>query len=200
MKKIKISEVQQYKIKVTIFILSIFMLLFLGLILIKKSFSSYVSDSDINLNIASAVYVFEEDLQTFTLNLGGMIPSDEPYVYQFSIANYTTEKRSDVNIEYTISALATTNLPLSYELYRNENYDDPGAVDIITSNEIVSDSDSTWYRKIDVSTVYNMYFNSNTSDIYYLVVYFPKVYSETISFQGVIENIEVSVNSKQIVG
>lgn len=189
----------QYKFKFVLFAFFILLLLSLFLFLIKKSFSSYVSDSDMLLNIEKALYILEEGELEFNIDVDGIIPNDAPYVYNFSISNFNDNDRSDVDITYDISLVSTTNLPLRFELYRNENYSDEDATNIISTNELVNDVDGSWYRYMKVDESYNFYYETDTTDTYTLLIYFPKSYASSTVYEGVMDNIEININSKQIV-
>lgn len=193
------KEIFQYKIKFIILILFIVLLLALFLLFIKKSFSSYVSDSDLLLNIDHALYIFEEGEINFNIDTDGIVPSDEPYVYTFTLSNYNSAERSDVDISYTIELLSTTNLPLRFELYRNQSYLDSDATNIISLNELVQDEDNSWYRSMKVADSFNFYYSVDSIDTYYLLIYFPKSYSSTIDYEGVMDNIEIKIESEQII-
>lgn len=193
------KEIRQYKLKFILLILFIVLLLTLFLLFIKKSFSSYVSDSDMMLNIDHALYIFEEEKINFNIDTDGIVPSDEPYVYTFTLSNYNSSERSDVDISYTIELLATTNLPLRFELYRNESYLEEDATNIISVNELVQDEDASWYRSMKVDDSFKFYYSVDSIDTYYLLIYFPKSYSSTMDYEGVMDNIEIKIESEQII-
>jgi len=149
-----------------------------------------------------AVYVVETDYQTMDVKLDNMVPRLLPYTYTFSVSNFDEEKRTDVEIEYKIIIRATTNLPLIYELYMGESYDDPGAKNLLQGSlEIIQDEDDTFFIILTAPPEFFGYEYDETN-VYQLVVYFPETY-ESISYKGaeyqdLIENIEINVNSKQV--
>lgn len=180
-----------------ILVLFLFSLAFLSFL--NKSFASFVSEADIKLESQTAIYLFKDDYQNFNLNLEGLIPRDSKYIYKFTVANYDEEKRSDVNIEYKLKILTTTNLPLSFKVYKNELPTEEGATNIISEDEVLTDSGGAWYRRLTFNDSYNLYYNSNSKDTFYIEVDFPKHYASNISYQGLIDNIEILIDSKQIV-
>ena len=129
----------------------------------------------------------------------GIIPSDDPYTYNFSVSNYNEQKDSDVDISYHIRIRTTTNLPLIIELYRNEEYDDVGATNILLSADDVRDADGACYHVYDSSADYNLYYANETTDIYSLVIYFPETYSADETYANMIDNIEITLESKQMI-
>lgn len=195
-KKIKYLE---YKKRFLLFILMILLLLILALFLLKETYSKYVTDVNIDANITNAMYVFEDGKMSFNIDLNDIIPRTSPYVYTFSVANYNEGDRSDVDIEYTLGMITTTNMPLTYQLYRNENYDSPGATNIISSSSVVKDLDNAWYNKFMVNGTYSMNRSVNKKDIYYLVIYFPSAYSTNSAYADSIDNIEVTIKSYQVI-
>ena len=100
-------------------------------------------------------------------------------------------------MEYDLKIRTTTNLPLEYRLYSNQNYNDTDALNIITSDEITQDEDGTYFRIIKTNTE-SFSYKEKKENIYQLVVYFPQKYN-TINYQDIIEGIEISVDSKQVI-
>ena len=100
-------------------------------------------------------------------------------------------------MEYDLTIRTTTNLPIEYELYKNEQYTNDAAQSIIKSDDIVQDDDNTYFRVITTETETFSY-NEAKKNIYQLVVRFPAKYN-TINYQDIIEAIEITVDSKQII-
>ena len=55
------------------------------------------------------------------IKLTDLIPSNDKYVYTFSIQNYKDNDICEVDMIYDVLIKTTTNLPLNYELYLNDN-------------------------------------------------------------------------------
>lgn len=100
-------------------------------------------------------------------------------------------------MEYDLTIRTTTNLPIEYELYKNDQYTNATAQNIIKSDDIVQDDDSTYFRVLTTETETFSY-NEAKKNIYQLVVRFPEKYN-TINYQDIIEAIEITVDSKQII-
>ena len=144
-----------------------------------------------------ALYIINEDYQSMNVFLDEMIPREEPYLYNFTIANFNNAGvRSDIDIEYTLIIRTTTNLPLIFELYLNEAHDDLGATNIITSNTVVQDEYGTFFR---IMTMDPEQFGTIEDEInfYQLVVFFPGSFN-TQEYQNIIEGIEIRLESVQI--
>lgn len=177
-------------------------LLVLCLLVIARIFvlvlSKYESISNSYANVGIAFYLLKEDYKTMTLNLDSILPRDNKYVYEFAIGNQEGEEMAEVDIEYELSLRTTTNLPLTYELYMNEQYTDDGAISIIKENTAEKDEHGTYFRTITTEPIYLSYKEGKTN-LYQLVVYFPANYNQEI-YQDIIELIEINVNAKQVTG
>lgn len=186
------------KLKVVIKLLILLLSLILMIKVIRITLSKYETISTSTANIDVAFYVVREDYQTMTLNLGTILPQDNPYVYTFSVSNKDQNNNiAETNIEYDLQIKTTTNLPQTYELYMNESYTNENSTNIITSNEIVADTDGTYFRTINTNTE-NFVFTEAKTNVYQLVVYLPSIYN-SINYQDIIENIEISISSRQVI-
>lgn len=159
--------------------------------------SKYRSEADSIAEVDIAFYLLSEDYKTMTLNLDSLFPQDNVYVYTFSIGNQEGKKKAEVDIEYELSLRTTTNLPLTYKLYMNEEYNKKDAKDIIQSNEIYLDEDGTYFRKMTTQKM-ELKYTEPTTNIYQLVISFPSNYN-TENYQDIIEAIEISIDGKQII-
>ena len=61
------------------------------------------------------------------------------------------------------------------------------------------DADGAWYKLYTESDDYPMSYNSNTKDIFTLVIKFPRSYAVDTTYVDITENIEVIINSKQVI-
>lgn len=180
------------KIKVFFIILSFFLVVYI----IISTFSKYTSNASSNPDIQTAVYLLKEDHQSMNISLNSMLPGQTPYVYNFSISNNDGVNRLETNLEYYLKIKTTTNLPLEYELFLNQDYQNPSSTNIIKTNVVEQDSDGTYFRKIETDKK-NFGFISNEQNIYTLVIYFDSQYNN-INYQNIIESIEIEIDSKQV--
>ena len=79
----------------------------------------------------------------------------------------------------------------------NQEYTDSNAVNIVKTNEIKQDDDGTFFRYITVEKEILNYDTPKTNT-YQLVIHFPENYN-TEEYQDIIEMLEITVNSKQII-
>lgn len=159
--------------------------------------SKYESESNSNANVDIAFYLLKEDYKQMTLNLASLFPQNDAYVFKFSIGNEEGDKVAETDLEYNLTLRATTNLPLTYELYMNQEYDASDATSIIVDNSVNIDDDGTYFRTMTTDTITLKYTEPKTNQ-YQLVIHFPANYNTT-NYQDIIEALEITVDSKQII-
>lgn len=189
--------INKKRIKLVIKLLILALTLLLISKLINFTFSKYESYSKTNTNVDLAFYILNKDFKTMTLNLDSLFPSDEPHVYTFSIGNTDGKDNAQTDLEYNLTIRTTTNLPIEYELYMNQNYTDSDATSIIKTNTVDKDESGTYFRTITTDTI-TLKYTDITTNIYQLVLKFPAIYNTT-DYQDIIEAIEINVDSRQII-
>ena len=175
-----------------------FLIIFLAIKLFQIAYASYESIAKLNANINKALYIIQEGDMEFNIDLNKIEPSNEPYIYKFSVSNFDGNKHSQVDLEYQLDLRTTTNLPLTYKLYRNENYDDPNATNLFENVQIVQDTDGAWYNLAEGKDKYEFLYTETKTDIYTLVINFPKEYKNKLDYADNIDNIEIEIKSNQI--
>ena len=199
-KKIQNIPYMKEKIRFLLFVLVLFLIFFLARYLLGIALARYELRAQINSNIDKALYIFEDEKISFNLEPEGIIPSADPYVYKFSISNFTETKESDVDISYTVQVRTTTNLPITIRMYRNELYNAVGATNIFNGGaQIGQDVDSAWYRLYDSGVTYEMAYQNHVTDVYTMVIDFPISYAQNQNYANSIESIEVTIDSRQII-
>jgi len=160
--------------------------------------SKYDSTATSKAKASIAFFLIEEGTYEKSLPLGKIVPSKEKYVYPFTISNYKDNKITDVAIDYTVTFITTTNLPLTYEVYKNENHTNSGAKNIISSQEIYQDENNVYYNKITIDDIGSFSFKENQTDIFNLVVSFDEKYQNNpTNYNGYIDLVKVVVDAKQ---
>lgn len=200
LQKFKKENIQYYeqKKRLLIVVLVMFLLIVLAVKLFQIAYASYESTAKLNANINKALYIIQEGDMDFNIDLNKIEPSNEPYIYKFSISNFDGNKHSQVDLEYQIDLRTTTNLPLTYKLYRNENYDDPNATNLFENVQIVQDTDGAWYNLAEGKDKYEFLYAETKTDIYTLVINFPKEYKNKLDYADNLDNIEIEIKSNQI--
>lgn len=164
-------------------------------ILLNRTFAKYKTEATSQAEIQAAFYLLKDEYQTAEVKLDSLEPRDDEYVYSFSVSNNKSNKRTETSLEYELKIVTTTNLPLSYKLYKNEDY--KTGTNIITSDTILPDEYGTFFRTICTEKEIFTY-SENKTNIYTLVVKFPKEYNKT-EYQDIIEAIVIEIESKQLI-
>lgn len=176
---------------IILFFLFIFNFIGIGL-------SKYDSTAISRAKASIAFFLIEEGTYEKSLPLGKIIPSKEKYVYPFTISNHNDTQITDVAIDYKITFITTTNLPLTYEVYKNENYTNKDAKNLVSNQEIYQDENKVYYNKITIDDTGSFSFDVNQTDIFNLVVKFDEKYqSNPDNYSGYIDLVKVIVDAKQ---
>lgn len=183
-------------------ILKVDILLIILLTLINTipiTLSRYDSTGIGNASTNIAFYLLKPDYNTTNIKLTTLTPSDTPYVYTFTVSNYDGNKRSEVDLEYTLKLITTTNLPLVYKLYKNEDYTSNNSTNLVTNNNtlVEKDADDTYFKYITLEKEY-LYYNTPKQNTYTLLVYYTKA-SANFKYQNTVESIRVEIDSNQMV-
>lgn len=185
------------KIRLYIKMLIIIFCFIIGIQIFTLTISRYESKTASNADIDIAFYLFKEDYKSMNLNLGKIVPREEPYIYIFEITNEEDGKIADIDLEYSLELRTTTNLPLNYKLYMNEDYKNQNSNNMIISQIDEKDEYGTYFKKIKTDNQILLH-GQAMSNIYTLVVEFPKQYNVE-QYQDILEFVEINVNSTQII-
>lgn len=161
-----------------------------------QSYAKYESSIKLSSNVDKAVYLLKDEKLAFNIDPSAIVPSNDPYIYRFTVSNYNGTTEGDMNIKYYVQLKTTTNLPITVKLYRNQEYSS-SATNIAQGYELVQDEDGAWYKLYTQSPYYEFQYNVRTQDTYVLVVDYPEVYKSYLEYTGVPENIEVAIYSEQ---
>jgi hypothetical protein len=178
-------------------------LLFLLVLILNKvniTLSKYESKVNGIAKSKIAFFVIRPGTYNNNINLTGLEPSDSPYLYQIEVHNFDSDNnRCQVNLEYSIKFIMTTNLPLTYKIIRNTDYNS-NSTSIMTNDVISQDSDETYFKTLSNDVKYTMNYNNNITDTYTLIVNYPKSYANNPdAYQGLIDDVSVEINAEQVV-
>ena len=179
--------------RLTIAIIILAILLFI----VPITYSRFQSTRTPNAEIQTAFYIIDSNYETKSVHLDDLVPSDNPYTYNFTVANNNGTDRAETDIEYTIEITSTTNLPLTYALYLNQEYTDEDSTNIIINDTTQPDEYGTYFKKM-VTESKKFSHLKDESNSYQMTVVFPKEY-EDFEYQGIIEGIIITVKSKQVI-
>ena len=179
---------------------SLFVLIVLIIVaIIPLTISKYETSSRGNINSNIAFYLFHDDYIVQNVNLSNVDFSQGHYVLNFTVSNQNNNKVSDVDISYVLKVVTTTNLPFSYELYENEEYNSSGATNLINnSNTVVEkDEDGTYFQTFTMHEEELLY-RSPKVNSYTLVVNFLDYYKNA-KYQDMVESVRIIIDSKQVI-
>ena len=176
------------------------LLIIILLILLKLlpvTLSRYESNATGETNTNIAYYLLEPNYYTDNIKLNTLGIQQEPYVYNFTISNFNENDHSEVDLTYILSIVTTTNIPLRYELYENEDYTSTNKTNLITTNNTViePDSDGTYFQTITMNEE-EMLYSEDITNSYTLLIYYD-VNNADSKYQDTIEGIRIIIDSKQ---
>lgn len=161
------------------------------------TFSRYETDTSINVSPKIAFFIVDVGTTTKKIELERLVPSTTPYQYYFDVSNFSDEKKSNVDLKYTIEVSTTTNLPLNYKIYKVEN----DITDIVDSSSYVTDENGMYFKKFISNTEHTFKYNNKTTDKYLLWVEFPLEYKNNPEYyESVIDLVEITIKAEQLVG
>ena len=186
------------------FLVGKFIFMFVALVIIvnllDNTYTRYESTVDLSAEATTAFFVIDQGTYEGTIALSNLEPSLTPTYYTFYVANYNVDnKRTDVDLQYTISFETTTNLPLSYEIIRNESFEG-NYTSLIESDTIITDANGVFYHLLSNDNTYTFNYNQNQLDEYTLKVVFPVSYKDSPDlYQGLIELFTIKIHAEQII-
>ena len=176
------------------------LLIIILLILLKLlpvTLSRYESNATGETNTNIAYYLLEPNYYTDNIKLNTLGIQQEPYVYNFTISNFNENNHSEVDLTYILSIVTTTNIPLRYELYENEDYTSTNKTNLITTNNTIiePDSDGTYFQTITMNEE-EMLYSDDVTNSYTLLIYYDSNNADS-KYQDTIEGVRIIIDSKQ---
>lgn len=156
--------------------------------------SKYETITDVEVTPTIAFFVTDVKSYNDSIKLEEIVPRSEPYLYSFTVSNFKDNKRANVDLTYSIEFITTTNLPLNFKLYREDDLEN----DITSSTSFTTDSNGMYYKHLFIEEVSSLKYSLDSTDTYILSVEFPEIYkSNPDDYSGVVELIEVYVHAEQ---
>lgn len=160
----------------------------------KFTKSKYETITDVEVTPTIAFFVTDVKSYNDSIKLEEIVPRSNPYLYSFTVSNFKDNKRANVDLTYSIEFIATTNLPLNFKLYREDDLEN----DITSSTSFTTDSNGMYYKHLFIDEVSSLKYSLDSTDTYILSVEFPEIYkSNPDDYSGVVELIEVYVHAEQ---
>lgn len=185
------------KIKKSLKVLLLIAVIIVAIILLQRTLARYETTTSSEKDVDVAFWVVDNDFKQGTILITDVYPSNDTFDYTFSVSNFKVEddgsvtKRAETDLEYDIVLKTTTNIPLEYQIAKN-------GANISTTQEIFTDTDGTYYRKISLAAA-QMAQNVDTTDRFTIKVTFPKENDTNAEYSDLIEYIKLELNAKQII-
>ena len=171
--------------------IAIFLLVVFIINIMEITYSKYSSSAKGDAAANIAFFIVDVGTYENTISLNNLEPSNNDYIYKFTVNNFKNNKRTNVKLDYNIEFVTTTNLPLTYKIYKE------GTNNIITSNEIIQDGDM-YFNKLNTNEAGSFSYEENRTEEYTLVVNFPITYNDKPDeYQGLIDSFMIKINATQ---
>ena len=198
MKKIKsiIKKIDKIKFVRYLILLLFFMTILVIFGSLDLTNARYETETNINMEPKLAFFITNVESQTGQIQLDGMIPSNTPYVYRFDVSNFYKNKKANVDLKYEIEIVTTTNIPLTYKVYKGNELNN----NIISDDYYEQDSNGVYYRHLKIDNISYFNHDQKRTDIYSLTVEFKEEYKNLYKeYAGVIELVDIKVNAEQVI-
>ena len=156
--------------------------------------SKYETITDVEIKPTIAFFIADVKSYNDSIKLEEIVPRSEPYLYSFTVSNFKGEEKANVDLTYSIEFITTTNMPLEYKLYKEDDLNH----DITSSTSYTTDSNGMYYKHLYIDGVSSLKYNAKNTHTYVLSVEFPEIYKDNpVDYSGVVELIEVYVHAEQ---
>ena len=183
------------------FVGKIILILFICVVifnLVDKANSRYESEANVSAEASVAFFVVDQGTYEGSISLTGLEPSTQPFYYTFYVRNYDDSGyRTDVNLTYDIKVETTTNLPLTYEIIRNQSFSS-SYTNLLTNWTTRQDDNDVFYKTSNILGTYSFGHAANQVDQYTIKVNFPISYKDYPEYQGSIELFSIIINATQV--
>ena len=174
--------------KVTVLVFCIM----LTIALASRVYARFHNDIEGTIHNKVAFYVIDPEPQTQEIKIGELAPDGQNFTYDIDVSNFKDSKTSEVDMEYTMQIITTTNVPVTYSLYANG-----GNTNIIGNRETIQDTDGMYFFKY-APQVGNFVHGVAKTDSFRLVINFPESY-KLATYQDLIDTIEITIDARQTV-
>jgi len=166
--------------------------------LVDKANSRYESNATVSAEASVAFFVVDQGTYEGSISLTGLEPSTNPFYYTFYVQNFDSDgHRTDVNLQYDIKFETTTNLPLTYEIIRNQSFNGT-YTNLLSDFTTRQDENDVFYKTSNNLGTFNFGFANNQIDQYTIKVNFPISYKDHPEYQGTIEIFSIIINATQV--
>lgn len=184
-----VRKLNKKKVFVLVCIIISVICLFMSL---RKTFSRYQSQATTETKVDVAFWLVSDTVQAQNVVLQDLEPG-ETKDCTFSVSNYNGTIRTKTSIDYKIVVKTTTNLPLTYEVYKQT---DLGEEKCTPENErLIQDDDGTYYKELTFSG-FNLGYQSDETTTYKLKATFPAA-NNNAALADLVECVNLQINAEQ---
>ncbi len=173
-------------------------IIIIGVSFVRRSLSRYQSSTTITASTDIAFWIVDDTYQMESIEFTELYPSSTPFQYNLcTVSNFKDGRRCETLMEYYLTLTVTTNLPLDFEIKRNDE-----ASSCYKNEQIIKDADGTFYKQIIIkqssSTNWRMGIDEDITDSFKLYITFPKAYNNEALLADLIEYAKLEVNALQV--
>ncbi len=173
--------------RITIAVIAIFILLSIT----RVAMARFESNGDGVAVGEIAFYIINPMTETQSLKMFDVKPDGNDYIFNIDVSNFSEDGTvSEVDLEYQLELITTTNIPVEYKIYLNNS-----ETNDFNNKEIFQDEDGMYFFRFQ-TPAQNFQRNIEKTDHYQLVVTFPSSYNEE-TYQDLIDSVEVVINAQQ---
>lgn len=179
-----------------IIVLLLFLVVFVNTLDITNSRYESIASSAANAKVA--FFIVDSGTYEESIYLSDLTPSNELYTYQFTVSNFNSSRRANVNMRYSINFKTTTNLPLTYMIVEGDYTST--STNIISNESYILDKDGMYYKLMETDSSHTFSYLTDSTHIYTLVINFPSTYKNSPDlYQSLIDLITITINAEQVV-
>ena len=170
--------------------------------IIKDTNAKYASEAMTSRDVDVAFVITDSSIKEGNILLEDIHPSETPYKYNFSISNNYEGKRAETQMEYTIRLIASTNIPLEYDLYKKGKEPSEPNIKCTKKENIIQDEYGTQYKEIifePKTNNFNLGILENEIDLMELQVKFPTTVVSNYKYADLISNLRIEIEARQII-
>lgn len=181
----------------SLIIISLIIIIIFAFVQIRNTLARYETITTTERNVDVAFWMIDTSFASERILIDEIYPADTAYEYTFTVANFNATKRAETDLEYGIVLTATTFLPLEYEIQK-------GGVTCTKTEELITDTDGTYYKKMTIQPAASDNFvletGADDTDTFVIKVTFPKSNSANSEFADLMEYIKLDLSATQIIG
>jgi len=176
-------------------IISLLIIIVVAAVRVRDTLARYETVTATERDVDVAFWIVDNSFKSDRILIKDIYPSETEFEYQFSVSNFSGTKSAETDLEYEIVITATTNLPLSYRITKNGST-------CTKTEELITDEDGTYYRKIKLETTANalkLEQGRDLTDYFAIKVTMPKQYSANSEYADLMEEIKIELTANQII-